>query len=100
MNEAETDAMIEAIVAAIENRRLVSLLYHDVQRLVRPHILGLVGEGVAAFSGWQVTGTAAGWRQFHLAEIDMLTATDRRFHQAAPGYNSRDPAFSKILLHL
>lgn len=90
----------QVIAQAIEDRKLLKLRYHDVERMVRPHILGFVGDGELSLSGWQVAGTGTGWRLFHLAEIEMLAPTDLRFHQPAPGYNPRDPVFSRILKHL
>ncbi|RWX75947.1 hypothetical protein EPK99_19955 [Neorhizobium lilium] len=90
----------QTIANAIANRRLLKLRYHEVERIVRPHILGYVGRDELALSGWQVAGTGDGWRLFHLNEIESLAATDKRFHQAAPAYNPRDPIFSRILARL
>lgn len=88
------------IADAIGDNRLLSLRYHDTLRLVRPHILGHVGKGDLALSAWQVSGTGEGWRLFRLADIEALTVADKRFHSPAPGYNARDPAFSRILARL
>lgn len=93
-------AHTQSIAQAIEGRHLLALRYHDVERLVRPHILGYVGQGELALSGWQVEGTGSGWRLFHLDEIGTLADTGKRFHQPASGYNPGDPAFSHILARL
>jgi predicted DNA-binding transcriptional regulator YafY len=88
------------IADAINGRRLLALRYHDVERRVRPHILGHVGQGRLALSGWQVEGTGSGWRLFHLDEIEALADTGERFRSSAPGYNPRDPAFSCVIARL
>ncbi len=90
----------QVIAHAIKARRLLELRYHDVERVVRPHILGYVKCDELALSGWQIAGTGSGWRLFHIDEIDDLREKEERFHRAAPGYNPRDPAFSRILAHL
>ena len=90
----------QVIAHAIKEHRLLKLRYHDVERVVRPHILGYVKRDELALSGWQIEGTGSGWRLFHLDEIDALRETEERFHRPAPGYNPRDPAFSRILVHM
>ncbi len=90
----------KAIAQAIKGRHLLAFRYHDVERQVRPHILGHVGQGRLALSGWQVEGTGSGWRLFHLDEIETLVDTGDRFRAPATGYNPRDPAFSRVIARL
>lgn len=90
----------QVIAHAIKEHRLLELRYHDVERVVHPHILGYVKHNELALSGWQIERTGSGWRLFHIAEINALRETKERFHHPAPGYNPRDPAFSRILTHL
>jgi hypothetical protein len=86
------------IAEAIGERKVLKLRYKDVERTVRPHILGYVGhDDELALSGWQVEGTGIGWRLFHVGDIGALSQTQQRFHHTAPGYNPSDPAFSRIL---
>ncbi|OHV76210.1 hypothetical protein [Rhizobium sp. LCM 4573] len=87
----------EIIKKAIDGRKVVELRYKDVPRKVRPHILGFVGTGQLALSGWQTSGTGAGWRLFHVADIAELSATNVSFLGTAPGYNPDDPAFYRII---
>ncbi|AXV14826.1 hypothetical protein CYG48_03385 [Neorhizobium sp. SOG26] len=87
----------DVIADAIEHQRVLELRYRDVERKVRPHILGIVGNAQLALSAWQVSGTGQGWRLFHLDDIRKLSGTKQRFHGTAPGYNPDDPAFSRIL---
>jgi hypothetical protein len=99
----EQEAMMKAatkkiIADAIGERTILKLRYKDVERFVRPHILGYVGhDDTLALSGWQVEGTGTGWRLFHLEDIHAMSPTEQRFHRTAPGYNRDDPAFSRIL---
>ncbi|MBP1843723.1 putative DNA-binding transcriptional regulator YafY [Rhizobium petrolearium] len=87
----------DIIIDAIDRRKVLELRYKDVARRVRPHILGYVGTGELALSGWQISGTGAGWRLFHVDDISELAETDLRFHGTARGYNRNDPAFSRII---
>jgi predicted DNA-binding transcriptional regulator YafY len=88
------------LAEALQQKRVLTFQYHDVERVVHPHVLGVAGEGRVALSGWQVAGTGRGWRLYHLADIHGLTITDRVFHTLGPGYNPEDPAFSEIIVRL
>lgn len=90
-------AYADIIRDAIDRRKVIELRYKDVARKVRPHILGYVGTGELALSGWQISGTGAGWRLFHVDDISALSETGQGFHGTAPGYNRNDPAFSRIV---
>ncbi|MGK6312661.1 hypothetical protein [Neorhizobium sp. DT-125] len=90
-------AYADIIMDAIDRRKVLELRYKDVARKVRPHILGYVGEGELALSGWQISGTGAGWRLFHVNDISELSETEQGFHGTARGYNRNDPAFSRII---
>lgn len=82
---------------AITGRRVLFLHYHDAERTIEPHILGYDRHGHLALSAWQVAGTGAGWRLFHVDEITDLSETNSRFLRPAPGYNRRDPSFERVL---
>ncbi|MGK9050109.1 WYL domain-containing protein [Neorhizobium petrolearium] len=90
-------AYADIIRDAIDRRKVLELRYKDVARKVRPHILGYVGEGELALSGWQISGTGAGWRLFHVNDISALSKTEQSFRGTARGYNRNDPAFSRII---
>jgi predicted DNA-binding transcriptional regulator YafY len=85
---------------AIAGRLRLALVYKDVVRVAEPHILGFDSHGNLALSAWQVSGTGAGWRLFHLDRIQALAATDDRFADAATGYNPQDPTFATVLRRL
>ncbi len=87
----------DVIIDAIKRRQILEIEYKHVVRTVHPHILGFVGDGELALSGWQLSGTGAGWRLFHVADIAQLVQTGRSFHRTGPGYNPDDPAFSRIV---
>lgn len=87
----------DIIKDAIDHRKVVELRYKNVQRSVRPHILGFVGNGQLALSGWQTSGTGGGWRLFHVADITDISTTNLSFLRTAPGYNPEDPAFYRII---
>lgn len=87
----------DVIIDAIDRHKVLELRYKDVARRVRPHILGYVGTGELALSGWQISGTGSGWRLFHVEDISELSQTGQSFHGAARGYNRDDPAFQRIV---
>jgi len=90
-------AYADIIRDAIDRRKVIELSYKHVARKVRPHILGYVGTGELALSGWQISGTGSGWRLFHVDDITALSETGQGFRGAARGYNRNDPAFSRII---
>jgi hypothetical protein len=92
-----TETFRRLIEEAIAGRLVLFLRYHGVERTVEPHILGIVGHGRLALSGWQIAGTGCGWRLFHLDEVEELQHTNSRFSKNAPGYNPGDPSFGSIL---
>jgi hypothetical protein len=88
------------IVDAIEHRRILDLRYHGTSRLVEPHIFGYDAKGHLALSAYQLSGTGGGWRMFHVAEIERLDETRRRFSRSRPDYNPDDPAFGGVVARL
>lgn len=88
------------IEVAIAGRFRLAVTYKDVVRVAEPHILGFDSHGNLALSAWQVSGTGAGWRLFHIDRMQALAATGDRFAGAATGYNRQDPAFATVLRRL
>nr|CAD6420120.1 WYL domain-containing protein [Rhizobium sp. Q54] len=97
MSLIRTETFRRLIEEAIAERVVLFLRYHGVERTVEPHILGIVGHGRLALSGWQIAGTGRGWRLFHLDEVEELQHTSGRFSKTAIGYNPEDPSFGSIL---
>ncbi|MBA4784468.1 MAG: WYL domain-containing protein [Rhizobiales bacterium] len=91
---------LKTIEAAIAGRLRLAFVYKDVVRVAEPHVLGFDSHGNLALSAWQVSGTGAGWRLFHLDRIQALVETDDRFADAATGYNPQDPTFATVLRRL
>jgi predicted DNA-binding transcriptional regulator YafY len=91
---------LRIIEAAIAGRFRLALTYKDVARVVEPHILGFDSQGNLALSAWQVSGTGAGWRLFHVDRIQVLAESDGRFTDAGTGYNPQDPLFATVLRRL
>jgi predicted DNA-binding transcriptional regulator YafY len=97
MQNSRNESHERIIRDAITGRQVLFLRYHDVERTIEPHILGYDRHGHLALSAWQVAGTGAGWRLFHVDEITGLSETNSRFLKPAPGYNRRDPSFERVL---
>ena len=96
MNTADALRLSEAI----QEKRIITFRYKDVERVVHPHILGVAGEGHVAMSGWQISGTGRGWRLFYLLDMGRLEIADRTFRTSGPGYNPDDPAFNEIFVRV
>lgn len=93
-----------AIEAAIENRQLLTFMYHGHPRAVEPHIYGVLGSGLHALSGYQIAGTSRGgelgWKNFHLRDMSQVEPLDRHFPRPRPDYNPDDKRFRKVFKRL
>jgi hypothetical protein len=75
----EVDALLRA---AIEQKRLVALVYLDKRRIVEPHDYG-VHNGTVKLLAYQVGGSSSGrlpnWRWMEVNLISSLRLMERRF---------------------
>jgi hypothetical protein len=72
------------IAAAIEQRRLLKLVYSVGSRIVEPQIHGLTGCGKVLLRCYQVAGESAsreraGWKLFRARDVDAVEVLDVRF---------------------
>lgn len=89
------------IAAALADRQLLAFVYEGHPRAVEPHILGILGTGVRDLSAYQVagtsrSGTAVGWKSFHLNGMSQVAPLPRHFTAPRPDYNRDDPAFRSV----
>lgn len=91
-------ALINAIYEAIDERRMLSLVYKGGTRTVEPYIVGYTDKSKLLLSAVQRSGGSSnGFRSFDVEEISKITKTGRRFSGTHPDYNPRDPLFAHVL---
>ena len=93
------------ICAAIAGRRLIRFDYDGHERVVEPHTYGLIGGGRRAVCGYQVeggsrSGSAAGWKTFHVDGMTKFEVLDRTFTRPRPEYRKDDRGFRRIFCDL
>lgn len=78
---------VPLIVEAIEERRIVRLLYHDKERILEPHDHGIL-HGSVQLLGWQTAGASSrplpNWILMKTDEISELTLLDKTFRGGRP----------------
>ena len=97
--------MQKIICQAIEERKLLRLVYDGHERIVEPHLVGQKRTGNDALSAWQVGGYSKTnrqppWRNYLLHRISHAEIIDQTFEQARPGYNPNDKTMSHIYCRL
>ena len=94
------DSRLEKLEAAIRNQHLVLIKYHDTERVVAPHALGLGSDKQPLLRVFQQTEAGAKegekWRLFRVDRIQALKVTAQGF-TARPEYQSPDKAFSWVI---
>ncbi|WP_089083287.1 hypothetical protein [Aquitalea magnusonii] len=96
--------MLDKIIAAINDRKVISLNYDGLDRLIEPHAVGVSSAGNVALLCFQIAGdhTTAGhdWNLFTLSKITNLDVTDSNFESPQPGYKRGDRGMTKIYAEL
>jgi len=91
----------EILVHAVQNHRVVDLVYHGFRRSVEPYMVGIHQAGEAILLGYQIAGFSQrgdvpGWRTFILSEITEVIATDRVFTSGRGDFNRNDSRMTEI----
>jgi hypothetical protein len=93
--------MNDAIIKAIEDRRLLTFRYKGVERTVEPHTYGCSHKGANGLCAWQLSGgSASGYRLFLEPEMGDIQASDHLFDGPRPGYHAGDDRFMTIYAEL
>lgn len=78
---------VPLIVKAIEERRMIRLIYHDKERILEPHDHGVLN-GSVQLLGWQTAGSSSrpipNWILMKTDEISDLTLLDDTFSGGRP----------------
>lgn len=92
--------MLDQIVQAIADRRLITFRYDGENRLVEPHACGFTAKGKASFRGYQPAGGThreLGWKLFTLAKCEDLTVLPLTFAEPRDGYAMNDRQLPELV---
>lgn len=93
------------ISSAIKQKRLLQFFYGGHTRTVEPHTYGLDAKGRLTLCGFQISGGSesgktAGWKNFHVSEIQSGAILAEHFDKPRPEYERGDKAFTTIFAQL
>jgi hypothetical protein len=78
---------VPRIVKAIEETRIIRLMYHDRERILEPHDHGILN-GSVQLLGWQTRGSSSrplpNWLLMKTDEVSDLTLLDETFPGGRP----------------
>ncbi|TDH63297.1 hypothetical protein E2C06_07975 [Dankookia rubra] len=88
------------IAAAIEQRRLLKLVYSAGSRIVEPHVYGRTSDSKELLRCYQLAGESAsrhraGWKLLRARDVAAIEVLDVRFEPRA-GYKPGDPAIRQV----
>ena len=93
----------ELLRAAIEQRRLVELIYLEKRRIVEPHDYG-VHNGLVKLLGYQVGGSSSGrlpnWRWMEVNLISSLRLLNRTFAGGRPNPSGKHHRWDQLYLRV
>jgi hypothetical protein len=101
-----TDVIAEPhplVWTAIENRRMIRLVYHDKIRLLEPHDHGIL-KGSVQLLGYQVGGSSSrplpNWLLMKVAEIVDLELMNGNFPGGRPTPSGRHLKWDKLFIRV
>jgi hypothetical protein len=96
----DLDALIRA---AIEQKRLVELVYGDKRRILEPHDYG-IHKGTVKLLGYQVGGSSSGrlpnWRWLEVKSISDLRLLDQTFPGGRPSLSGKHHQWDQLFLRV
>ncbi|MCS5420488.1 MULTISPECIES: hypothetical protein [Psychrilyobacter] len=97
--------MKNIIVRAIEEKRLISLTYDSLDRIVEPHACGVSTKGDQTLRCFQIKGSHASkkhhdWMLLKFSKISNLEVMEEKFDSPRTGYKKGDKAFEIIYKEL
>lgn len=90
------------IEIAIEDRHLLEFRYDGFRRIVEPHAFGVSKRGRYTLRAYQVdggseSGETAGWKLFHVSDMQSIVVSPERFPGPRPDYRRDDRIFARII---
>ena len=88
---------------AIEQRRMIRLVYHNKARLVEPHDYGILNGSVQMLA-YQIGGSSSrplpNWLRMKTAEIDEIQLLDQTFPGGRPTPSGRHVKWDKLFIRV
>ena len=96
--------LTDDLINAIGTRRLVRFRYHDCERLVEPHDLGIAG-GVEQLLAYQIggesrSGSLPEWRRFDVRDIGDLRILKETFAGSRMAPSGRHSSWDRIIVRV
>lgn len=95
--------IIPQLWTAIEQRRLIRLMYKDRERIVEPHDYG-IHNGIIKLFGYQVGGFSSqklpNWRWMEQALISDIEMLDRHFPGGRPTKSGKHHKWDKVFIRV
>jgi len=97
--------MHQSIIKAIHEKKLITLIYSGLPRIVEPHAYGVSTKGNDILRCYQVRGEHTSdipheWNLFTVSKIIDLGVLQDGFSGPRPGYNRDDKAMTTIYAQL
>ena len=97
--------MNPTICQAINERRLLRILYDPGSRIIEPHAHGMGTAGNELLRAYQVSGASASgnpidWKLIRTDRISYIKLLYDKFPGPRPGYRKRDSAMTQIYCQL
>ena len=97
--------MNHTIVQAIQEKKLLSLTYDNISRVVEPHIYGKSANGKEYLRCYQIKGghkssTKHDWELLEVSKVTSLSETGDCFLNARPDYVRSDKRIKTIYAQL
>jgi len=97
--------MQDVICQAIREKRLLTVLYKNLERVVEPYLPFATKAGDLVLHSWQVEGEyektpPPDWCDMRLSDISSITLLNRTFEQPHPKYNRESPRFHRVICRI
>ncbi|RYF67760.1 MAG: hypothetical protein EOO29_36345 [Comamonadaceae bacterium] len=97
----QRQATVPALVAAINDRRMVSFVYHGTSRIVQPQCYGIGRRGAELLRGYEPARAGpAQERLYSVAGMSGLAVLGQQFSKPGPHYTRDDSAMAVIFAQL
>jgi hypothetical protein len=99
-NTLEVDRLLRA---AIDQKRLIKLVYQDKIRIVEPHDYGVL-KGVTKLLAYQISGSSTGrlpnWRWMEINQISEVELLDKTFPGGRPSPSGKHHQWDEVFIRV
>ena len=91
----------DLIQSAIQDKKLLKFIYHKFERIVEPHVFGVL-DGREELQSYQIrggssTGGLPEWRRMILTEMSDVEILDQTFPGKRPFPSGKHSSFDRII---